>query len=277
MRRHKGREPGTFISCPQRRATWVQPICLAARAGNSALRSGLAVKKAEATSSMSIPFASTIAPRSSVVAARIASRVLALTVVAPRTPRVSMTTSPKPAPPRRGRADSLTRAKCSGPRAATIRTAGRPRPVVGSRAALDGSSSPAGNHLRISLDLPYSLRRIGTVDLVNDSTADDGGVRDAGHRTEVLGLRYTKSYRNWQGGAGANAVDERGKPGRQLLAGAGDACHAHAVHEAGGEPGDRARSGRPYWWGRAGRSGPVRAGGRRPAEGATPPAAGPRR
>ncbi|KKL48934.1 hypothetical protein LCGC14_2320540 [marine sediment metagenome] len=41
-----GREPGTCISCPQRRATSVQPICLAARAGNSALRSGLLVKKA---------------------------------------------------------------------------------------------------------------------------------------------------------------------------------------------------------------------------------------
>lgn len=73
-----------------------------------------------------------------------------------------------------------------------------------------GSSPPAGNHLRIALNLPYCLGRIGTVDLVNDSTTDNGGLRDAAYRTEVLGLRYTKSYGHWQGGMSAYPVNERG-------------------------------------------------------------------
>jgi hypothetical protein len=54
----------------------------------------------------------------------------------------------------------------------------------------------------------------------------------------VLALRYTKSYRNWQGGASADAVDEGRKFGREFLASAGHAGDADAVDEARGELGD---------------------------------------
>src|SRR5207245_1718106 len=69
------------------RGTSCQPSRRAARAGYSAVRSGDDVKIALSTSSGRKPFASWSTRNSSAVASRIASRVLAAAVVAPRSPR----------------------------------------------------------------------------------------------------------------------------------------------------------------------------------------------
>src|SRR5439155_969680 len=69
------------------KGTSSQPRRRAARAGYSAVRSGDDVKMALSTSSGSKPFASRSARSSSSAASRIASRVFAVAVVAPRSPR----------------------------------------------------------------------------------------------------------------------------------------------------------------------------------------------
>src|SRR6266540_3370353 len=83
----RGRPSGTGTSAVPSRGTSVQPSRRAARAGYSAVRSGEDVKIALSTSSGRNPFASWSARNSSAVASRIASRVFAAAVVAPRSPR----------------------------------------------------------------------------------------------------------------------------------------------------------------------------------------------
>src|SRR5256714_13829607 len=78
---------GTATSAAPRSGTSVQPSSRAARAGYSAVRSGDDVKIALSTSSGRKPFASWSARNSSAVASRIAARVFAAAVVAPRSPR----------------------------------------------------------------------------------------------------------------------------------------------------------------------------------------------
>ena len=63
---------GTFISWAHRRATYCQPSCRAAAAGNSAFRSCVVVKYAAAMSSTSTSFDSTIAVSNSTVASSMA-------------------------------------------------------------------------------------------------------------------------------------------------------------------------------------------------------------
>src|SRR5881296_2337769 len=83
----RGRPSGTGTSAVPSRGTSFQPSRRAARAGYSAVRSGDDVKMALSTSSGSKPFASRSARSSSSAASRIASRVFAVAVVAPRSPR----------------------------------------------------------------------------------------------------------------------------------------------------------------------------------------------
>src|SRR5881628_2695615 len=83
----RGTPSGTATSAAPSRGTSLQPSRRAARAGYSAVRSGDDVKIALSTSSGWNPFASWSARNSSAVASRIASRVLAAAVVAPRSPR----------------------------------------------------------------------------------------------------------------------------------------------------------------------------------------------
>src|SRR6266581_2346080 len=83
----RGRPLGTATSAVPSNGTSVQPRRRAARAGYSAVRSGDDVKMALSTSAGSKPFASRSAASSSSVAARIASLVFAVAVVAPRRPR----------------------------------------------------------------------------------------------------------------------------------------------------------------------------------------------
>src|SRR3989449_3935773 len=83
----RGRPSGTATSAAPSSGTSRQPSRRAARAGYSAVRSGEDVKIALSTSSGRNPFASWSARNSSAVASRIASRVLAAAVVAPRSPR----------------------------------------------------------------------------------------------------------------------------------------------------------------------------------------------
>src|SRR5437667_8017011 len=83
----RGRPSGTATSAVPSSGTSRQPSRRAARAGYSAVRSGEDVKIALSTSSGWNPFASWSARNSSAVASRIASRVLAAAVVAPRSPR----------------------------------------------------------------------------------------------------------------------------------------------------------------------------------------------
>src|SRR5712691_8975219 len=83
----RGRPSGTATSAVPSSGTSRQPSRRAARAGYSAVRSGEDVKIALSTSSGRNPFASWSARNSSAVASRIASRVLAAAVVAPRSPR----------------------------------------------------------------------------------------------------------------------------------------------------------------------------------------------
>src|SRR2546423_14372023 len=78
---------GTATSAAPSSGTSVQPSSRAARAGYSAVRSGDDVKIALSTSSGRKPFASWSARNSSAVASRIAARVFAPAVVAPRSPR----------------------------------------------------------------------------------------------------------------------------------------------------------------------------------------------
>src|SRR6266571_2155224 len=80
----RGRPSGTATSAVPSSGTSRQPSRRAARAGYSAVRSGEDVKIALSTSSGWNPFASWSARNSSAVASRIASRVLAAAVVAPR-------------------------------------------------------------------------------------------------------------------------------------------------------------------------------------------------
>src|SRR2546422_322898 len=83
----RGRPSGTATSAVPSSGTSRQLSRRAARAGYSAVRSGEDVKIALSTSSGWNPFASWSARNSSAVASRIASRVLAAAVVAPRSPR----------------------------------------------------------------------------------------------------------------------------------------------------------------------------------------------
>src|SRR6266513_2182216 len=83
----RGRPSGTATSAAPSRGTSSQPSRRAARAGYSAVRSGDDVKIALSTSSGWKSFASRSARNSSSAASRIASRVFAVAVVAPRSPR----------------------------------------------------------------------------------------------------------------------------------------------------------------------------------------------
>src|SRR5579859_3609698 len=81
---------GTAISWLHISAVSCQPRCRAASAGYSAFRSGVVVNHTLAISSRSMLLAATSLCSRSDVASRIASGVLALAVVAPRTPRQVM-------------------------------------------------------------------------------------------------------------------------------------------------------------------------------------------
>src|SRR4029077_13719884 len=83
----RGTPSGTATSAAPSSGTSLQPSRRAARAGYSAVRSGEEVKMALSTSSGWKPFASWSARINSSVASRIASRVFADAVVAPRSPR----------------------------------------------------------------------------------------------------------------------------------------------------------------------------------------------
>src|SRR5882762_10039341 len=83
----RGSPSDTATSAAPSRGTSSQPSRRAARAGYSAVKSGDDVKIALSTSSGSKPFASRSARSSSSAASRIASRVFAVAVVAPRSPR----------------------------------------------------------------------------------------------------------------------------------------------------------------------------------------------
>src|SRR5688572_32161358 len=83
----RGKPPGTATSAAPRSGTSRQPSRRVARAGYSAVRSGDDVKTALSTSSGANPLASCSARSSSSVASRMASQVLAVAVVAPRSPR----------------------------------------------------------------------------------------------------------------------------------------------------------------------------------------------
>src|SRR5437667_11179219 len=83
----RGTPSGTATSAAPKSGTSTHPSRRAARAGYSAVRSGDDVKIALSTSSGLKPLASWSARNSSAVAFRIASRVLAAAVVAPRSPR----------------------------------------------------------------------------------------------------------------------------------------------------------------------------------------------
>src|ERR1051325_1388780 len=83
----RGKPSGTATSAAPSRGTSTQPSRRAARAGYSAVRSGDDVKITLSTSSGLKPLASWSVRNSSAVAFRIASRVLAAAVVAPRSPR----------------------------------------------------------------------------------------------------------------------------------------------------------------------------------------------
>src|SRR3989442_792831 len=84
---HRGNPSSTATSAAPSKGTSSQPSRRAARAGYSAVRSGEDVKMALSTSSGWKPFACCNARSSSSVALRIASLVLAIAVVAPRSPR----------------------------------------------------------------------------------------------------------------------------------------------------------------------------------------------
>src|SRR5256714_8497773 len=90
----RGNPSGTATSAVPRRGTSLQPSSRAARAGYSAVRSGDDVKIALSTSSGRKPLASWSARSSSAVALRIASRVFAAAVVAPRSPRRVLVMAP---------------------------------------------------------------------------------------------------------------------------------------------------------------------------------------
>ena len=83
----RGNPPGTCTSCVHIKGTSSQPSCRAAIAGNSALRSLVRVKIALATSSLWMSLSRIIRASSRRVSFSISSLVLAVTVVAPRTPR----------------------------------------------------------------------------------------------------------------------------------------------------------------------------------------------
>src|SRR3989442_1463980 len=83
----RGTPSSTATSATPSKGTSSQPSRRAARAGYSAVRSGEDVKMALSTSSGWKPFACCNARSSSSVALRIASLVLAVAVVAPRSPR----------------------------------------------------------------------------------------------------------------------------------------------------------------------------------------------
>src|SRR6266511_1868246 len=83
----RGRPSGTATSAAPSNGTSTQPRRRAARAGYSAVRSGDDVKIALSTSPGANPFASSSERSSSSVASRMASRVFAVAVVAPRNPR----------------------------------------------------------------------------------------------------------------------------------------------------------------------------------------------
>src|SRR5690242_9908151 len=83
----RGSPSGTATSAAPSSGTSIHPSSRAARAGYSAVRSGDDVKMALSTSSGRNPLASWSARSSSAVASRIASRVFAAAVVAPRSPR----------------------------------------------------------------------------------------------------------------------------------------------------------------------------------------------
>src|SRR6202041_1748138 len=80
----RGSACGTAISVPHSRGTPWKPIFRAARAGNSAVRSGVTVNTTLITSSVSRLFRAMTSATSSVVPSRIASRSFASTWTAPR-------------------------------------------------------------------------------------------------------------------------------------------------------------------------------------------------
>ena len=93
----RGIAPGTAISVAQSSGTSVIPISRAAYAGNSAVRSGVAVNTTLIRSSLVRSLRSSIARTSSEAAARIWSRSLSSTWIAPRTARTA-TSAPRGRP-----------------------------------------------------------------------------------------------------------------------------------------------------------------------------------
>src|SRR5574341_1261479 len=117
---------GTSLSWVQISATSYHPRLRAAAAGYSALRPGVVVNQADATSSGWMSLAAIIASSNSRVASRMASRVLSLATVAPRIPltgiyEFSLLAPPLPlpygtAPPERGE----WKTKSAGPPASAL-------------------------------------------------------------------------------------------------------------------------------------------------------------
>src|SRR5690606_1040092 len=91
----RGSDPGTAISDAHSSGTSWNPSLRAARAGNSAVRSGVVVKMTLMTSSVLSSLRAITSDTSSVVASRIWSRSSASTCVAPRTARTA-TAAPPP-------------------------------------------------------------------------------------------------------------------------------------------------------------------------------------
>jgi hypothetical protein len=87
----RGIEPGTPISVVHSSGTSVSPSNRAAYAGNSALRSGVAVNTMLIKSAGSMALRCSTSFTSSVVPSRMSSRSFASTWIAPRTARTDMT------------------------------------------------------------------------------------------------------------------------------------------------------------------------------------------
>lgn len=86
IRMHWPRLPGTGISFKQSSGVLINPISLAALAGNSALISSVTEKKIEATSSGITWFCWNIFSSRTFVSSKISWELFLLTVVAPRIP-----------------------------------------------------------------------------------------------------------------------------------------------------------------------------------------------
>src|SRR5262245_3011597 len=94
----RGRAPGTSISLAHSSGTSWKPILRAARAGNSAVRSGVAVKTTLITSSVTRPLRVMTSVTSSVVPSRTAVRSLAPIWTAPRIALTATGLIPFPTP-----------------------------------------------------------------------------------------------------------------------------------------------------------------------------------